>query len=71
MAKNIILGKLLIFQDSNGNLGDAILQYKIETDGVTPKNSNSISVKSAIGEENLNAMLVTAINAAKQSEGIE
>lgn len=70
MAKTIIPYKLIISQDGQGNISDALLQYQINTDGSVPNIFNTVSVRAALTDAIIQSLFTTAINAAKTSEGI-
>lgn len=70
MAKSIVPNKCIIFIDNSGNISDAILQYQIMTDGVTPPGFKTVSVLSALDPTALGAMATAALGSAATSEGI-
>ena len=70
MAKTIIPYKLIISQDGQGNISDALLQYQINTDGAVSNVYNTVSVRAALTDSTIQSLFTTAINAAKTSEGI-
>lgn len=70
MAKTLIPQKGIILIDNDGNITEVLLQYKLNTDGVIPRDVRTISVKSALDQSSLDALAQAAIASAKQSEGI-
>ena len=69
MAKQIIPLKLIISQDSVGNIQDALLQYQINDTGVI-SGIKSVSVRAALTDATINTLFSTAITSANTSEGI-
>lgn len=71
MAKTIVANKLLIFSNNGSQDIEAILQYKVSDEGVTSQGFKSVSVKGNLDQEMLSNLMTTAIDSAKQSEGIQ
>lgn len=70
MARQIIPQRLIISANQDGTMKDAVLMYRINTNGAL-SGSLSVGVKNSLTGEQISSAILAAAASAKESEGIQ